>query len=335
MKNPSDLIYLPPRAATVTLDAAKRNKQYKSPLFWGIPEIDRRGNPPVPGDVVSLLGRPGMAKTATAIYLTHQWTEALRKAYPPDAVPVIVFFTLEVKVQDFLAAYVARDSGQSVADVATGVADIGKLQMALVKNLGNNLVVVGHADRDGFDQDMDGLFPSMKDLRYILAELTQQGYTIGAVVIDFLQYIGDDDNLPVSEKKGSEVTKNFMMCKALAMAFKTVVLVCVQANRRVDGYDGLKYPTMSDCEWSGAIEQVSNKVYSFTMPAKYMDLGDIVVCNGFKYEITDNLLAVRKLKEKYARCDKRDFYMLEINPMTSEFCTAPTVGEATDNEPGF
>ena len=338
MRNPNDLIYLPPRAASVTLDAAKRNQQFKSPLTWGIPDIDKRGNPPVPGDVVSLLGRPGMGKTATAIFLTHQWTEALRKSYrhmPDQEIPVIVFFTLEVTVTDFLTAYVARDSGQSVSDVGRGIADIGKFQMALVKNLGHNLIIVGHADRDDEDLDTGGLFPSMNDLRAVLVELKKQGYKIASVFIDFLQYIGDDDNMPVSEKKASEVTKNFMMCKALAMAFKTVVVVCVQANRRVDGYEGLRFPTMNDCEWSGAIEQVSNKIYAFTMPAKYMDLGGVFNCNGFKYEVTDDLLIVRKLKEKYAPCDKTDFYPLKINPMTSEFLPATVVGEVNEDNPDF
>lgn len=337
MRDPRDLIYLPPRAAAVTLAAVERRSKIKSVLDFGVPTIDSRFNPGMPGDVITFLARPGHCKTTTAIHLAHVWCENVRQAYQAGGnVPLIVYFTLEVPIEDFVPAYVARDSGQSVADVSRGIADVGRMRVALVKNMGENLCVAGHADKEYDVENIisEDYFPSIHDLNLVLQELLRQGYSIGGVIVDFLQYLGDEKNRTVEENKTGFITKNFMMCKALAMRYKTTFVVCAQAARQVDKYAGLKFPEMDDCQWSSAIEQVSNKLFSFTMPGKYMELGKKIICNGFVYEVTENLLAIKKVKERFGRCDQSDVYMCHVNLVTAELTPAPVLGEVDDeNEP--
>lgn len=335
MQNPKSLIHFIPRAATITMEAARRKQGVKSSLNWGIPEVDARVDGALPGDVLTFIGRPGMCKTTGLIHLARHWMKELNTAALPvtDRPPLVLFFTLEVHIEDFMTALAAGDSGQSVRDVGKGIADLGKLEAAFIHMFGLNICIAGHAEEDYGNADFKraDFFPSIYDLNEIIIELREQGYYVAGVFIDYLQYLGDEKNMPVTEGRTEAVGLNMMMCKALAMRHRTVFAVAVQARREVDGYAGLKLPKITDGQYSSAIEQSSNKVFGLTMPGKYLDIGEVFELNKLDYEVTDKTLVLQTLKQRNGFATSSDIFVLEVDLPTATLCAAVPVGASNTN----
>lgn len=324
----SDFIYKPPRATSITLQEVKRRASSPYHLDFGIPAVDNRIIPPVPGDTIGILGRPGHAKTTTMIALSKRWSKLVRaKKDSMGRSPLTVYATWETSVEEFMAVYTAAESGQSLESIGRGTADIGRIENALVGALGNNVIVVGHSRSEvGEGRTSKDYQPRVGDLDLALRSLREEGFEIAALFVDYLQKI------PHHKYDDSQVTArvndNLEWLKSIALSHKTCVVMGVQADRRVDSYAGLKLPLDYDAQHTSRIEQDCDKLWSITLPARYLDPGKVVEVNGWNYSITPSTLAFRSIKQRFGPNDASDVWLLDLNLAKAELREHATLGEA-------
>lgn len=312
-----NLMFPPDRAVAATMAEVDRRINIVSELNWGVPEIDARMNPLLPNDVMVLLARPGMGKTTSAIYLAKWWANNVRKNIVNGKPQVVVYFTVETLVEQFMMVFTSAESGQSLASIGRGTADRAKVQKSLIATIGKNLIIVGKSQNEG---DNEGVFhPSMYDLGDILKELRDQGFSIACVIVDYIQFVGDRTNhFPTGDRRMGAIEDNLSMAKTLGQAHKTAFLVCAQAGRQVDEYGGLKFPRLDDGQWTSLLEQIADKVFSLTLPGKYMEEGLLVEINGVKYAINENTLALKMVKQRFGACSKNDVWLLNADLATAK-----------------
>lgn len=306
--NYKDYLYPLARAGKVSIEEYERRIQQKDALNWGIPEIDRRVVPAMPGDLISIVARPGHAKTTLSIFLALQFSKIIR-----EEKDIIVYATWETLVEEFVGILTAPESGFTIEDIARGNADILKIKRAIVKVLGNNIVIFGSSmeNRDDFED------PSLLDLDLALVELRKQGFTIKGIVIDYIQAI------PSLQKKiaGSEssrvslVSENVFYAKRIARKHGCPTFIDVQARREVDEYGPPKFPALHDCQWSSVVEQASDKVFGLTMPAKYWeDDQKGMEIKGWTYKVKETTLCLKMLKQRFGpSASAQDMWVLELD----------------------
>lgn len=307
-----NLMFPPDRAVRATMAEVNRRSSLVSELNWGIPEIDQHVNPLLPGDVMILLGRPGMGKTISAIYLSKYWANNVRKNIVGGKPQVVVYFTVETMVEQFMMVYTTAESGQSLASIGRGTADNGRVQTALVNTIGKNFIIVGKS------QELEGseasLHPSMYDLGNVLKELRDQGFSVASVIVDYIQFVGDRNNhFPAGDKRMGIIEDNLAMTKTLGLEHKTSFVVCAQAGRQVDEYGGVKFPRLDDGQWTSLLEQAGDKIFSVTLPGKYMEEGQRVKVNGIEYAIQPDTLGLKMLKQRFGACNSSHVWFINAN----------------------
>lgn len=330
MKDIHELMYNPPRAVTATMNEVERRSRLVSELTWGIPEIDTKFNPVLPGEVMVKIARPGMGKTISSIYLTKHWSKAVRKNIVNGKPQVVVYFTVETMIEQFMMVYTSGDSGQTVSNIGRGKADKGKIQMALAKTMGENLFIVGQSQET---EATGGVyFPSMLDLDRALTEIRSQGYQIASVFVDYIQQVGDSHNrFPTGKERTAVVEENVALCKALANKHKTGFVVDAQAGRQVDDYGGIRFPLLDDAQHASLIEQAADKVFSITLPAKYIEEGTNIAINGFLYEVKPSTMGLKMVKQRFGECTKSDVWILDVDLGKAEMKIQATNGEDSED----
>lgn len=310
-------LYPPQRAASETFKTIESLQQMETYLTTGDPEMDEYLHPFVPGDCCFYISRPGHSKTMNAIRLARANSELL-KARGDNR--VIVYFTTETTVPEFVALVSSARSGYSVRDIAKKIADMEKVRESIAHFSLGNVCVVG---RDTESAKI-GLLPDLNDLHAVLTYLTDQGTPPALVIVDYLQAIYNK-----SGEDRQNHSRNTMFCKELALIHNTVFWVAAQAGRQVDTYSGLQLPRLSDGQWTSTIEQAGDKVFSATRPSLYLDSDDMyeLTKNGAEYEMTKNSLVNWVLKCRFSDAGRKFAYefdwptqtMLPASPVTVPF----------------
>lgn len=313
-------LYPPPRATAVGYREAKHQIDSKSPLIFGIPEIDLRVNPIKPPDTIAIIGRPGHGKTMVMLTLMKLWSKFI--AANPSAThgsrpDIGVYFTLETTVPEFVLMYTASESGQSLSDVGRGIADLDRIESAMISALGENFVVIGESAQGQGEGGQLGKSPSLIDLLDNLNYL-RQFYTIRYIFVDYLQKLPDLDGLLHSDRVTAVVRDNTNRIIQMARRLDTPFIVGIQARREVDEYGGLKFPLSSDGQHCSSIEQDFHKVLSVTNPGLYLPQGlqtELLQRDGSKkeYNICERTLGIKLLKQRYGLADSQDRWLIEID----------------------
>lgn len=324
-----DFVYPPSRSTKVALAEFEKRIQQKSVFDWGITEIDKRVIPAISSDVISLIGRPGMGKTMCMVYLGHRFDSIIRNinTQDPSQTSVLVYATFETTVEEFVGIFSSPLSGYSLEDIGRGNADLKQLESALVQTLGSSLVVYGQSmeNKDSSQQ------PDLPNLDLMLSKMRNEyGWNVKGVLVDYLQRIPHHNKYDTDRTGG--VTHNLEMIKHLALKHGTPFWVAIQARRDVDDYKGLKFPAMSDGQWSSVIEQTSDKVFSLTVPSKYMELGKRIDLNGWYYDVTDEMIGIRMLKQRFGPADTSDVWLLEMDYKNLSLREAVVAGEVEEEE---
>lgn len=332
--DPNDFLFLPPRATTATVQEVENRANNPYKLIWGIPEIDARMIPAVKGDFISFLARQGMGKTTTMITLARNWAKQCRLMNPKKP-PLVVYCTWETTVEEFIAVATAGDSGQTLEAIGRGQADIRAIKNALVKMLGDNVAVVGRsATQSRMTGTGQAMMPTIADVGQVLLHLRKADFDIAAVFFDYLQ-AAPGVKYDFDRDRTSLVTESAFMIKDLAMNLGFVAGVGVQADRRVDNYEGLKFPRPSDAQWASAIEQVTDKMFALTIPSKYLSIGQSVELKGWRYSILPSTLGVSMAKQRFGPYGKDDIWLLDADFSTATFKPHPTLGEVSSDDDEF
>jgi replicative DNA helicase len=188
-------------------------------------------------DLIVIAGRPSMGKTQIGVYLAHQ--AALVQKYP------VVFFSAEMGLEKLLCrfvAHVSRVDSSKLLDRKIDDSDWGAIAEA-VGALSESQLRIDPTTN-----------PTIAHMRCQLQKTIAESSSIGLVVLDYLQLLGNASPNRVQEL--DEIAKG---CKALAKEFDVPFVALSQLNRGVEARNN-KRPMLSDLRDSGAIEQTADVV---------------------------------------------------------------------------
>lgn len=287
-----DYFYLPSRAGRMAMEELERRKTQSIRFEWDVPCLDDYLTPMVPGDLISVLGRPGMAKSAALTHLARAADRELIRHGARDR--LVVYATWETLVEEFVALNVAHISGYSLEMIGRGDIRLERMQSAISQTVQQRIAVFGKSMKSG-----KGVH-TLDDLETALSWMVDEGMPPALLLVDYLQRMPSG----FGTDRATKVSENHERLKDIAIGYRVPVVVAVQAKRDVDQYKGLRLPQMDDGQWTSVIEQTSDKVVSVTRPIRYMEQGSTVETADGQYSVDEQTLGFQVVKQRFGRAGK-------------------------------
>lgn len=260
-------------------------------INYGSELLDRNITPMRPGEVTTVVARPGNGKTSFLIYMARRHAVEVAN----QSGKCVVYATWEEPVESI---EMSIQSGQdyTAEQVAWGKVDVTVVRTNALHRAELPLIVLGKSlvrDRNKRKPPM-----TVEKVRDTILAIYHE-FKLEPVLIcgDYLQKI------PVAKGKDrmSEVTEAMYAISELAMDVSCPVLLGAQATRDVDD-QGLPIPTLSGAQWTSAIEQESFRMLGLLRPVTITKRNgkamDEIEVNGTHYPIDKNLLLIRLLKQR-------------------------------------
>ena len=284
------------------LEQRRDNKELGIPFYNKT--LDEILYPLFPGELMSVIARPGCGKTGFMMRMARERASYLRKNNITDR--VVVYLTLEQSIEELNAFNVAADKRLSITKMATGEITDDEWVQCLKAGIDRRFVPlwnIGYSsmtDKKQIKIDIDAINGAI--------DLMSEDNRIDILFVDYLQRI------PYSarESKTVGISDNVDALKTIALK-KCPVVVGVQARREIDEY-ALPVPSLDDGQWTSNIEQSSDRVISLVRPAKYRKEGEefgSVVVRGH----TQMLVSVLKQKLGKDNTAKWVFFQPEYNKL--------------------
>lgn len=271
----SPLVFTPLEASNAGetyIEWRKSNEGGGMPLYIPSLEFDPAKDngflPVMPGELISVIARPGHWKTGFNLRWARERARYLKQQADAGnetaAKSVVVYVTLEQKVEELRLFQVAAENRISMSEVASGrIADYAPVTNGLRQLYDTPLWFVGRSmDRRKYKAQMDekSVYAALDEIEKWQDDTQTQ--IIDSVFIDYLQKF---------RPTGSFVEYYSGLMNTLANwsgDFMTRIVVGVQAKREVD-QRSVQIPLMDDGQWSSTIEQFSDGVISLVRPCLY------------------------------------------------------------------
>lgn len=260
-------------------------------IKFGVADIDKRMIPMKPGDLTTILGRPGDGKTSILAYLAKQEAQRIvdRDAVGREAV---VYVTWEQSCEELTAFFMAGKE-YSVSDVAWGRVDLDVVRRQAAKGAAVPIWVIGH----GINRAGEKVPRMTPDVVLAAIESMEEEFGIRPTLMlfDYLQLIP----IPQATRRVDQVTEVPIRIKEVALRVGAPAVAGVQASRDVDNRQE-KLAEARDAQWASSIEQTSDKIFSLWRPARTQPIGSFIGSeNGHRYEVSDTLLLIRMVKQRF------------------------------------
>lgn len=245
--------------------------------------------PLMPGELMSIIARPGNGKTSFMVRWARWRAGELRKAKVEDR--AIVYVTLEQSVEELNAFNVAADQQVSITRMAKGQITDAEWTKCLDAGLNRRfypLWNIGYSSMTEQKQirvDVEAITGALELIR------ADHKKKIDLVFVDYLQRIPYDRR---AESKTVGVSDSLDYLKTMALRLHCPVVVGVQARREVDLADP-QIPGEDDGQWTSNIEQTSDKIFSLVRPRKYKKEGEMF---GSKEVHGNDQMVISVLKQK-------------------------------------
>ena len=264
------IVFNPQEASKLAVERLKfrrDNKELAMPL--GLDSVDSFMNPLLPGELVTVIGRPGNGKTGFMLrWARHRADYMIEKKIKDRA---IVYVTYEQHIEDLHSIQMAADQGINVTKMARGELvgdDWNKILKAAVRRATMPIWYVGHSMANRKSRPRISPSILIENLQKIESE---RGVAIDSVFVDYLQRIPFDGKTE-SKTVGTMGVLDDM--KDFTLALNCPFIVGVQAKRDVDARQ-VPIPGMDDGQWTSNIEQASDKIITVVRPAKYANEGEM------------------------------------------------------------
>ena len=264
------IIFSPQESSRLSVERLKfrrDNKKLAIPL--GLKSVDEHFNPLLPGDLVTVIGRPGNGKTGFMVRWARERADFLSENKIKDR--AVLYVTYEQHIEDLQSLQLAADQGVNVTKMARGELvgdDWTKILKAAVRRATMPIWYVGHSMANR--KERPHITPSVLIDNLQRLE-NDEGVIVDCVFVDYLQRIPFDGR-PESKTVGTMNVLDDM--KDFALALNCPFIVGVQAKREVDSRD-VPIPGMDDGQWTSNIEQASDKIFTVVRPAKYANEGEM------------------------------------------------------------
>lgn len=262
----------------------KSNQGGGMPLYIPSLEFDDKKDtgflPVLPGELISVIARPGHFKTGFMLRWARKRAEDLQKqalsGNETAARSVVVYVTMEQKVEELQLFNVAANENISMSEIASGkIDDWGKVNTGLRKLYPVPLWFIGRSmkrRKQKIQLTEETIYEALSGIEKWDNDIQTQ--VIDSVYIDYLQKFRS-----TSGSNFVEYYSGLMNTLAnWAGDFMTRIILGVQAKREVDRRD-LPIPMMDDGQWTSTIEQFSDGVLSLVRPCLYgkMDFDGVTI----------------------------------------------------------
>lgn len=310
---PKDLIYTPAEISSIGMDYLQQRRTNQAlgvPL--GLASIDKDLLPLLPGELTTIIGRPGNGKTGFMMRWARERARWLQESGQPDR--LVVYATWEQSIEELHAFDVAADTQISVTSMARGEITDDQYSQAMqssLRRIEKPLWYIGHSLERRKKRPVitvDALAEALMQVEDWAGEADEKR-KIDMVFVDYLQRIPYDSR---SESKTIALDNILNRLKDGALSFSCPFVVGVQAKREVDQRN-IPIPAMDDGQWTSAIEQVSDKSISVCRPRKYRQEGEQFGEKNPVMVIGENQMVVTLLKQKLGIANKP--YWVTFNPI--------------------
>lgn len=293
-RDASELVFSPTEVATLGLDYLKfRHDNKESGVDFPVPE--ERFYPLLPGELLSIIARPGHCKTGLMMLWARERAKWLRENKFENR--VVLYVTVEQSVEELHAFHIAADQDISITSMAKGElseAEWEKAKQASTQRIDVPLWFIGHSvmragGRKPLNTDVIG-----SAIEHV--KTWGDGFVVDCLFVDYLQRLHptiSKDNPVVAYSAIVDETKD------LALGYGVPAVLGVQAKREVDKTKE-QIPMLDDGQWTSNIEQSSDRVISLARPRRYVQEGMVwndVVVKG------ENQLLITCLKQKLGKAN--------------------------------
>lgn len=251
--------------------------------------LDKHIIPMHPGDLMAVVARPGHGKSSWMAYMAKRTADKIVERN--EAKKCVIYVSWEQSVEE-IEAFFQSGKSYSSTDLAWGRASMEDVKREAIKRANLPLWMIGYsikdADKKRPPMTIDVVYDAIREMKY------KYNYEPILICLDYLQII------PISRraKRLEQVTEATIQAKHLAMELGVPIVAGVQASRAADGR-AVQIPTMSDAQWSSAIEQTADKQIALFRPIKVMEEGESIMLKGRDYRVDDNLLVIKLLKQRF------------------------------------
>lgn len=267
----------------------------------GIPSVDKVMLPLLPGQLCTVLARPGNGKTAFLIRWARWWASVMQEnvaKYKENSQffnQYVCLVSTEQTVEELNAFMAAAGTQIDIANMARG--KFTEAEWARVESWSNRrsslpLVIIGMSEerrRARVPLRMDVVADAMQSIE------EDFGLKAGFICMDWLQQMKPP--LEISYRDDSKtiaISENLALCKQMALNNGCPMVVSAQAARKVDQYD-IQIPNADDGQWTSSLEQDSDTQLSLVRPRKYRQEGEMF--GDYKVE-GDTQLVINLIKQK-------------------------------------
>lgn len=287
---PQDVLFSSSDAARLgleNLDYRRKNKDASVPI--GLASLDKIINPMLPGEMMTIIARPGGGKTG---FMLRWGRDRAKWLMEHNVSKAVVYVSCEQTVEELDSLGAAADTKIDLAKMARG--EIGDTEWVRIEQSANK-----RAQMDSFWW----IAPSKQNRRRrprisieVITETLlyledQTGIKPDICFVDYLQLLKPDRT---GESKVITVTNSLEDCKDGALTTDAPWVIGCQARRDVD-MQALPIPGLDSGQWTSAVEQFSDKVLSLVRPIKYRQPGEMF---GTKTVDGHSQMLVSLLKQK-------------------------------------
>lgn len=254
-------------------------------LTWGIGPVDQKTVPVMPGQVMTIIGRPGNGKS------TLLGWHAKRAAQQCGPNEVVVHVTYEQAVEQADLMFWANDQF-STSDLSRGAVPPELLRAMAPERVKLPIWLMGESV---IRQQVRGLRMTVANT-YQALRLIRKNYNLHVklLLVDYAQIIAVEAKTPRVEA----VTESMVEVRELARTLACPVIEAAQASRAAEARGEEQLPTLYDCQWASAIEQNSDQVYGIWRPVTTRR-GRGFKWQGHDVQVNDTHLLMRLLKDRW------------------------------------
>ena len=266
-KDYSSILFSPEEIGNLGHAYLERRREHKGlgiPLY--LKSLDEVILPMFPGELMSIIARPGCGKTGFMMRWARERAKWLREQNIENR--LVVYLTLEQSIEELNAFNIASDKRMSLTDMARGEITEAEWKECLKSAIDRRFVPlwnIGYSsmtDKKQIKIDVDAINGALN-------KITEDGSIVDILFVDYLQRIPYVSR----ESKTVGVSDNLDGLKTIALR-KCPVVTGVQSKREVDTYAD-PIPSLDDGQWTSNIEQTSDRVLSLVRPAKYKKDGEM------------------------------------------------------------
>lgn len=259
--------------------------------------------PMFPGEMMSIIARPGHTKTGLMMYWARHRAKELKAQGFENR--MVVYATWEQSVEELHTFYIAAEQKLSVTKMAKAELtedDWKRAMTASAQRISEPLWFIGHSVMRRTGRSMIGT----ETLAEAIESIQSQGFTVDMLFADYLQRIAAPrgvENPVIAYSKILDELKN------LSLGFGFPSVVGVQASREVEQLP-LPIPEINHGQWTSNVEQSSDRVLSLVRPRRYRKegerFGDVTV-------IGHSQLLISVLKQKLGEANFQRW--VKFNPV--------------------